>query len=66
MLLFLSGTTTQNYGPGPAVIDVIPIYETLTESGKIYNSHTIYNKHIPYYSGVSADVPPTIASVDEL
>jgi hypothetical protein len=26
---------------------------------KLYDSHTIYNKHIPYYTGRSSDRPPT-------
>jgi len=27
--------------------------------GKIYDSHTFYDKHIPYYSGLSSDSAPT-------
>ena len=32
---------------------------------KIYDSHTVYDKHIPYYSAVSADTAPTVLSISE-
>lgn len=53
------------------VVDQVPTNETVQGamnvqfSGKIYNSHTFYNKHIPYYAGLSNDAGPTMESVTE-
>jgi hypothetical protein len=32
-------------------------------SGKLYDSHDLYNSHIPYYSGISTDKSPTIEGI---
>jgi hypothetical protein len=29
----------------------------------MYDSHTLYNSHTPYYSGISTDLPPTIEGI---
>lgn len=35
-------------------------------SGKIYDSHTIYNKHIPYYNGLATDKGPSMGQISEI